>query len=233
MQTAKLATLAGLAITIGASLPIAPPAAAADLGPPPSARPPADFRPPYGRGYDISPWAGFYFGGTVGQTWGSATTGGDIGKWPFDQDGTVGTIFAGYNWHLGNTVFGLETDLGTGSVSGSALTDLGVLRTELNSFGSFRGRAGFLVSPALLVYATAGLAWQNMDFTLDGLETSSKTLWGYQVGLGTELMLSNHVGVRFEYIYTDLEKTDVTHSGLKSTYDPDHHTLRAGVTFKF
>lgn len=208
------------------------PAVAADLGPPPPTRPPADFAPPI-RAYDVSPWTGFYLGGTIGSTWGSSTTGGDIGAWAFDQSGTVGTLFAGYNWQLGRAVLGVEADIGIGNVTGTAITDIGTVTMTQNTFGSFRARAGILVSPSLLVYATGGLAWSNMDFALDNLETVSRTLRGYQIGAGSELKISDKVNLRFEYIYTDFGTTTVTHSGLTNTYDPTSHTVRAGISFKF
>jgi outer membrane immunogenic protein len=66
-----------------------------------------------------------------------------------------------------------------------------------------------------------------------GLDTTSRTLWGYQVGAGAEFMVSSNVGLRFEYIYTDLEAHRVDQLGVSNVFDPDHHTVRAGVSFKF
>lgn len=207
---------------------------AADLGAPRVVRPPEDFAPPVGRPYlEMERWTGFYFGGTLGGTFGRGRTDGDIGSYPFDQEGKAGTIFAGYNWQLGPAVLGLETDIGLSDVGSATTTALGVLRSESGAFGSLRGRAGLLVSPAMLVYGTVGLAWANMDFKLDGFAAESKTLTGYQVGLGTEYLLTNNVGLRFEYMYTDFSRATLDHSGLKSAYEPDHHTLRAGISFRF
>ena len=209
-------------------------AMAADLGAPRVARPPEDFAPPVGRPYlDIERWTGFYFGGTLGGSFGRGRTDGDIGAYRFEQDGKVGTVFAGYNWQIGPTVLGVETDVGIGDVSSATATALGTFRSEMGAFGSLRGRAGLLVSPAMLVYGTAGLAWANMDFRLDGFAAESKTLTGYQVGLGTEFLLSRNVGLRLEYLYTDFGRATSDHSGLRNAYEPDHHTVRAGISFKF
>ena len=204
-------------------------AGAADLGRPRNVRPPDDFAPPVERPYSaVERWTGFYLGGTVERTWGDVISYNEIADFSFEQAGTVGTIFAGHNWQIGRSVLGLEADIGTGNTTGN-----GLVQTEINSFGSFRGRAGILLAPALLVYGTAGLAWSNMNFSLAGFDAGTHTLWGYQVGTGAELMLTNHVGVRLEYMYTELEKQKAALFGLSNDYLSESHTVRAGVSFKF
>lgn len=205
------------------------PASAADLGGGPP--PPRDFAPPPRS--DIERWNGFYLGATAGYAFGSAAASGDIGSFSFDQEGWAGTIFAGYNWQIGQMVLGVEADVGTGDLGSSAETAAGTLQSETNVFGSLRARAGILFSPALLLYATAGLAWADMDFNLTGSSTQSETFFGYQVGGGAELALSSSVGLRLEYIFTDLGSESLTQSGLSNTFDPDYHTVRAGISFKF
>lgn len=207
------------------------PAMAADLGGRP-ARPPSDFAPPY-QPLQIERWTGFYLGGTLGYGWGEGRATGGVGSIPFEQDGFTGTLLAGYNWQLGSAVLGLESDVGTGNMTARASTPAGTLKNDLNWFGSFRGRAGFLATPAILLYGTAGLAWADMDVGFESASRNREVFWGYQIGAGAEWMMSNNVALRLEYIYTDLERASVTHSGLTSTYDPDFHTVRAGVSFKF
>jgi outer membrane immunogenic protein len=205
-------------------------ASAADLDGPRYKKPPPAYAP-VEQPYAYDKWTGFYVGGTIGQSLGAGLLSGDLGNYTFDLDGTTGTLFAGYNWQIGSAVLGLETDVGTGNSKASALD--GLVTAELYAMGSFRARAGLLVTPSLLVYGTAGLAWSNMDFTVAGLDTTSRTLWGYQVGAGAEFMVSSNVGLRFEYIYTDLEAHRVDQLGVSNVFDPDHHTVRAGVSFKF
>lgn len=206
-------------------------ASAADLGGRP-VRPPRDFEPPYYQS-NIERWTGFYLGGTLGYSWGEGRTGGDIGHYAFDQDGMIGTIHAGYNWQLGRAVIGLETDVGTGGLGSSTSTPFGTLQTELNAMGSFRARVGLLVTPALLLYATGGLAWANMEFGYAGLTKVNDTLWGTQFGGGAEYMVSRNVTLRMEYLYTDLERERILHSGQANFYNPDFHQVRAGISFKF
>lgn len=125
-------------------------------------------------------------------------------------------------------MFGVEADIGTGDVSDSR----GGVSSDLNVMGSVRARAGALVSPGFLVYATGGFAWADYDLAAAG-NTTSETFTGYQIGAGTELMMSQNWGLRLEYLYTDLSEETVTTGAVTNTYDPDFHTLRAGLTFKF
>lgn len=213
-----------LTMAIGAS------AFAADLGGGPPRRY-ADPAPGY-QPLAIEQWTGFYFGGTLGYATGGTEVRGGSGSFDLDANGGVGTLFTGYNWQVGRTVLGVEADIGTGYLDDRIGSGIGEVSSELNALGSFRARAGFLVTPAFLVYGTAGLAIADYDFKANGNSTS-ETLLGYQVGVGTELMLAPRWTLRMEYLYTDLGDEKINHSGLSNTYDPDFHTLRAGFAFKF
>jgi outer membrane immunogenic protein len=215
------AALAGLAGAHGTT-------EAADLGGGP--RPPRDYvEPPR---TNLERWSGLYLGATAGYSFGTTNASGDVGSFSFDQEGVTGTLLAGYNWQIGSTVFGIEADVGTGDLGASTATAPGAVSSELTVFGSLRGRAGFLLSPALLLYATAGLAWADMEFALAGA-TQSETFLGYQVGAGTELAITPNWGLRLEYIFTDFGSETLTQTGGSNTFDPDFHTVRAGLSFKF
>lgn len=218
-----------LAMALALALPATNEVFAADLGgaprrsvPPPYAEsypPPAYGAPPI--------WTGLYVGGTAGYGWNSSNTSG------LDSDGVLGTVFAGYNWQHGGMVLGIEADVGTGNLGGSAPAPFGSVGYDANVMGSLRGRAGFLVTPALLVYATGGLAWADLDFSVNGMSVGSDVHYGYQVGAGAEMKMSQNVSLRLEYIYTDLENATVGTTALATVVEPDFHTVRAGLAFKF
>jgi outer membrane immunogenic protein len=232
MRTVVMAGLLTGAVLAGAMAATA--VVAADLGPARPIRPPADFAPPFERErLQIERWTGFYIGGTLGYGLSSGRTGGDIGSIPFDLDGGLATVFAGYNWQQGALVLGLETDVGTGWLSVSEPTPSGRLDADLNVYGSARARLGALLTPSLLLYGTAGLAWASMDFNLQGGQSRSETFLGYQVGLGGEMMISRNVTLRLEYNFTDLGAERVIHGGQQNVYDPDFHTVRAGISLRF
>lgn len=218
-----------LAVTLALALPASGTAFAADLGgaprrsvPPPYAE---TYPPPV---YAAAPiWTGLYAGGTIGYGW-SGSDASDL-----DADGAIGTIFAGYNWQRGGIVLGVEADIGTGNLSGTVATAAGSVTIDTNVVGSLRARAGYLVSPALLIYATGGLAWADLDVTVGGLSAGSDVHYGYQIGAGAEMKMSSNVSLRLEYLYTDLENALVGGPGPTAVVEPDYHTVRAGVAFKF
>jgi outer membrane immunogenic protein len=137
------------------------------------------------------------------------------------QGGVLGGQ-AGYNWQSGMWVFGLETDLQWTGQKGSvqfcapagcplgALT--AVVEHKLDWFGTFRGRAGWLVDPRVLLYATGGLAYghvtNNFSAGFVGLPLASvsakDTRVGWTIGGGVEGALSNNWTVKAEYLYMDL-----------------------------
>jgi outer membrane immunogenic protein len=212
---------------LSAALLLAPavPAVAADLGGRPARPIPAEPPPGSWQPLQIEQWTGLYFGATYGYADGKIDWDDDL---KIDHSGGIGTLFAGYNLQLGRAVIGVEADVwGLGDVSGE--DDLGLATADLDRLYSVRGRLGFLATPALLVYATGGGAWASYDLKLPG-GTESHTFSGYQVGGGTELMLSPHWTVKLEYLFTDLSSEDV---GGVGTFDPDLHTVRAGLSFKF
>jgi outer membrane immunogenic protein len=86
--------------------------------------------------------------------------------------------YAGYNWRLGNWVYGLELDAAWANdtdrhagVPGCKVScfpgvpgpgnDSSAVRIMWDA--SVRGRVGYLVTPTLLLYGTGGIAWQSID----------------------------------------------------------------------
>jgi outer membrane immunogenic protein len=222
-QCVSRSALLAAALWLGATLT----AAAADLGGKPGRPYPVEPAPGDWQPLQIEQWTGLYFGATYGYADGKI-------RWDdavdIEQSGGIGTLFAGYNLQLGRAVIGVEADVwGLGNVSGS--DDIGAYSAELDRLYSVRGRLGFLATPALLVYATGGAAWASYDLKLGGV-TESHKFSGYQVGGGSELMLSPHWTVKLEYLFTDLGSEHVTLGG-DTVFDPDFHTVRAGLSFKF
>lgn len=163
----------------------------------------------------------------------------------FNLDGGVAGGQAGYNWQAGSMwVVGLETDLQWSGERGSAnfscapvaitggaclpgATFLPTTFTGTNVtvdqkiewFGTFRARAGVLVVPSVLLYATGGLAYgsvktdmgisSTLATTLAGTPVSassstSKTQVGWTVGGGIEAMFGSSWSGKLEYLYVDL-----------------------------
>lgn len=205
-------------------------AGAADLGGGPRQPPPEPYA--YVSPLDTPRWSGAYLGVDLGYATGQTDVTGGSGLFSIDQSGAIGGVYGGYNWQLGNLVLGLEADLGTGNFDGTSGTGAGAVSSQLNTLAAARARAGVLLSPAFLVYATGGFAWGDMDFTANNV-TQSDWIGGYQIGAGTELNVAGPWTLRLEYLYTGLDSETVTTGGVTNTYEPDFHTVRAGVSFKF
>lgn len=175
-----------------------------------------------------SDWTGFHIGATYGYATGWTDVSSPGASFDIDTNGGNASIFAGYDWQFGRGLFGLETDIGFGDLGGSE----NGTALEINSVGSIRARLGYLMTPSFLVYGTAGFAYADFDFAARG-DNESEIFTGYQIGAGTELKFSEPWSLRLEYVYTDLGSETLTHNGLSQTYDPDYHTVRAGLSFKF
>ena len=187
-------------------------------------------------------------------------------------DGVVGGGQIGYNWQTQNWVWGLEADIqGTDEKGGRNFTcPLGVctpplggfnalvllgppvpvaLSQKIDWFGTVRGRAGVLVSPTVLLYATGGLAYGgvNTSETIGVVPVSfsnTDTRVGYTVGVGVEGVISGNWTAKLEYLWVDLGRTSGSFlttipalgGGFVTSNYNSHVTdnvLRVGVNYKF
>jgi outer membrane immunogenic protein len=92
------------------------------------------------------------------------------------------------------------------------------IEAKVQWFGTVRERAGFLVTPTIMVFGTGGLAYGKVSLTdnitttlgsaLTGVTSigSSKTKFGWTVGAGVEGVLFNwnNWTWKIEYLYIDL-----------------------------
>ncbi len=176
-----------------------------------------------------------------------ASSGGS-GSFPVNSNGFAGGGQIGYNYqYLDRFVLGLETDI-QGFVANSssaqmnqfrALTATNTLTTslmvskKLDYLGTVRARVGYLLSPAMLVYVTGGLAYGGANSSTNIIQTFttsppaaglggvaqmfgangaySNTRAGWTVGGGLEWMFRPNWSAKAEYLYYDLGT--VSHSG--------------------
>jgi outer membrane immunogenic protein len=251
------------ALTASAVLLFCTGAQAADLAARPYTKAPAIVAPVYN-------WTGFYIGAHVGYgfeggdanyTYGPSPLafGFDAGSLSPKADGFMGGGQVGYNWQTGAVVFGLEADISYSDMKGGAAavpTFLGVPQpgflqsaaTDLEWFGTVRGRLGWLAAPSLLLYGTGGLAYGNYNYTILTANTAppfpgadSTTRVGWTVGAGAEFALSSNWSLKAEYLYFDLGDHTVTSRGLpvdpvfsaSTTFENTGHIVRGGINYKF
>jgi outer membrane immunogenic protein len=233
---------------------------------------------------DVMPsfWSGFYLGVNGGYAWGAAASqlsasaiengdlaGGTATKGYWSNGGFGGGQF-GYNLQRHNLVFGFETDIqgagirGKGAAEAVSLTDQAVTsdagaKSNLDWFGTLRGRVGYAFG-STLVYATAGLAYGEVRDSLTLSVTSNNALptqnapgaskdlttAGYVVGGGVETSITPSWSVKAEYQFIDLGSSrlstskdipwgvSATDSGSASAkFDHSYNTIRFGLNYKF
>jgi outer membrane immunogenic protein len=199
-----------LGTTVFAGLMVAGAAQAADM---PLKAPP--------RAPIYSDWTGFYLFGFGGYSWGKITP--DGGGTSLKPKGGVFGFGGGYNWQYGAWVGGLEVDYGFSDekenrrflVCPVEMSDtlvkcaVGNIHSKIDALGSARARAGYLLTPNLLAYGTAGLAWGRSEVNIANILIAKPTLFGWVAGGGLEWKLPgfNHVRVRGEYLHYDFGST--------------------------
>ena len=186
-------------------------AAAADLP-----RGPAPYYPPPASVYS---WTGPYAGLNLGYQWAKVTNN------VTEPTGIAGGGQLGYNWQLGQFVFGLETD-----IQASAADDTFAPYKFSNPwFGTLRARIGYAINNVML-YGTGGLAYGELKGEFFGLE-EDKTLVGWTAGAGIEYGFTQNWSAKLEYLYMDLASRTYSITGVDNGLHSSF--LRLGVNYHF
>jgi outer membrane immunogenic protein len=208
------------------------PAMAADLAPRAYTK-----AAPVDLGYN---WSGWYVGGNAGYAWGrsdpSTTTEftptnywnllsvpqvNAAGTGPrLNASGFVGGGQFGYNYQIGNIVWGAEADFESFNIKGSRFGAAAYAccagsfslnqTTSTDWLFTLRGRLGWAVNN-LLLYTTGGLAVTNLKYGETFVDTFganeavnySNTKAGWTVGAGAEYGITKNWTVKAEYLYLD------------------------------
>ena len=174
----------------------------------------------------LNTWSGPYAGVTLGYGFNGTTTPitGEID----DNDGFVGGVFAGYNFQQDMFVYGVEGDIGYGSIKG----DNGFTQTESGLEGSLRARLGVAVTDDVLLYGTAGGAAQRLEVS-DPFGSDSHGMIGWTAGGGVDLKFTENVFGRVEYRYTDFGSADFNTGSGPQSVDATQNRVNFGIGMKF
>jgi outer membrane immunogenic protein len=178
-----------------------------------------------------------------------------------NQNGTAGGVIGGaqvgYNFQFNpSIVVGVEADFQGSSISGNGpgnssfypspfftpgtaalnnvLVPVSAINTSnlaLNWFGTVRGRAGWLFTPSLLVYGTAGFAYGGVSAW-----SYNNTPTGWTAGGGLEWMFAPRWSAKIEYLYIDLSSGGLTGANGWNwgyRFHPEINVVRAGVNYHF
>ena len=209
----------------------------------------------------VDEWSGPYIGLQAGYTWGDADVAYDVpamtGNFTHallnrrqtltsdpDPDGFIGGIYAGYNWLLQDDwLIGIEGDWSFSSADDTAaITDPNgntlpnvTTKVEQNWDASLRLRAGKVMGD-YLPYVTAGIAWADLDVTLQGSSnsyTESMTFTGWTIGAGLEMKINENLHGRIQYRYTDYGDESGTINNIPVKVDYNSHMVTVGLSYRF
>ena len=170
-----------------------------------------------------------------------------------NSGGVVGGGQLGFDYQFGSSiVIGAETDfqgtsidsgdrnpvtaLASPFVPGSVLIPLSSgnnVGLNLPWFGTVRGRAGFLITPSLLIYGTGGFAYGEVQGNLTGF---SNTRTGWTAGGGVEWLFLPDWSAKAEYLFVDLSSGGTSSTfGFQSGahHHPEVNIIRTGVNYHF
>ena len=195
-------------------------------------------------------WTGIYFGinggfGTGNSNWSDGPIG-TTGSFPISGYLIGGT--AGFNYQIGEYVFGIEGDGDWTSLSGNSGSTCGAItavltppvgcQTQSQWLATVRGRVGYAFD-RVLVYGTAGAAFGSVQTGLNPPSTFDGTIEaGWVVGGGLEYAFAQNWTAKVEYLFVDLPNISCTTVGncggaAGSIVSFNESIIRAGLNFKF
>jgi outer membrane immunogenic protein len=209
-------------------------------------------------------WTGFYAGVNLGYGWArtsssSAVAGSTViatGTYPGtgNLNGINGGGQVGFNYQMGNIVWGIEADFQGSDQKQTTTLGCGVGCTvseedRLRSFGTVRGRVGVAAWDRGLLYFTGGWAWMNANSRVtatSGAATAtlidmSASKGGWTIGGGGEWMFAPNWSTKLEYLY--MRADNVTATGtipavlgggtIASSSRIENSVVRLGLNYHF
>ena len=174
-------------------------------------------------------WTGAYVGLYGGGGWGHSNTSAPFASSSNLSGGVAGGTL-GYNYQVGQAVFGVEGDLGWSNIQGSAICGAGFSCSTRNDWlGTVRGRLGYAVD-RFMPYVTGGAAFGDIKTSVAGVGDARSTKAGWTLGGGIEAAIAGPWTAKVEYLYVDLGR-----GGSILGSDANFHTniVRAGLNYRF
>jgi len=182
-------------------------------------------------------------------------------KFGLDSSGVFAGAQIGWNWQFDNNfLLGVVGDISWTNLEGKLEADGDVLESasfdfsagsEVNWFGTIRGRAGWLWTPSFMTYITGGGAFGNVEASahldIDNNEifdlSDDSTEWGWTIGAGAEYKITENLTFLAEYLFVDLGSRklfdeefqigDVEFIDISVKEDTQFHTMKAGFNWLF
>lgn len=196
-------------------------------------------------------WTGFYAGVNGSYAGGVAhvdQSGAFPYNWGINASGYALGGQVGYNYQFANNVvLGAEADLQWADINGQTVTTAlgstqGTFGGSIDYFGTLRARAGYAFG-RVLPYVTGGAAYGKTSYTFTSVNlgtpansynySQSSTQWGWTLGAGLEVALTDNWTVKAEYLYVDLGTMNITTASSPRTLDLPFNDLKVAVNYKF
>jgi outer membrane immunogenic protein len=194
---------------------------------------------------DIGPrwnWSGYYIGVTAGYANANARWTDDLGftSGNFSGQGVTFGFTGGRNWQNGRWVYGLEGDLSFTNLLADTAAFLCFpfdCRSQLTSFGTLRGRFGYLLNPDLLFFGTAGIAIGKFEHGNLVFASANDMRAAPVLGVGVERKVAPLWTLKAEYLFAPFGggvACDVSVCGFIIENDKfDLHVFRVGLNRQF
>lgn len=182
-------------------------------------------------------WTGFYIGINGGGGWGKSDWSNNYGSSDAKPSGGLVGGTLGYNYQMGQVVFGLEGDGDWSDIRGStdgAGCPSSSCETRNSWLATARGRIGYAFD-RVMPYVTGGAAFGDIRMTPAGYGTTTSTKTGWTVGGGAEFAIAGPWTAKVEYLYVDLGKGScgVAQCGIPTDVSYTANLVRAGINFRF
>jgi outer membrane immunogenic protein len=177
-------------------------------------------------------WSGFYIGGHAGYAWGREEITDNITgvTGATDPSGFLAGAQVGYNWQVGQWVFGIEGDWSWTNADGSTAIPGAIVTSEHNWYGTATARLGYAVDNWLW-YVKGGAAWADADYSIAGVSVG-ETRSGWTIGGGLEYGLTPNWSAKLEYNYLDFGKDSIA-APIGVQADTQVHLFKAGLNYRF
>lgn len=179
-------------------------------------------------------WGGFYLGILGGG--GVGTGSGNRSTIPL-SGATIG-LRGGLDMQFDNIVVGAALSVERSNIGGTAVCFNPVFTCDggVQTLGRLEGRLGF-ATDAAMIYAKGGAAYAygyaDADPTYNDYYFGT---WGWTIGAGMEVMLSDNISAYAEYSYIDLFEHTApagTTSNSASTLNSSFHLVNVGLNYRF
>ena len=182
-------------------------------------------------------WTGFYVGINGGGGWGHSDWSNPSGTADAKLSGSLVGGTLGYNYQVGQAVFGLEGDIDWSNIHGSTTTapcTTMSCETRNSWLGTARGRIGYAFD-RFMPFVTGGAAFGDVKASPVGFAGVRDARVGWTLGGGLEAAIAGPWTAKVEYLYVDLGKTNCPVGSCAVSTDVNFHTnlVRAGLNYRF